>query len=106
MQSKATTVDAYLSSLPEDRRRAISAARAVILKNLDSSYEEGMQYGMIGRRRRAFGLSSGFCPAKARDDAENHLPFLARNLSMNPVSKFPALKSGSAKIFRCSGIVV
>ncbi len=34
------------------------------------------------------------------------LPFFARNRSMNPVSKFPARKSGSARIFRCSGIVV
>src|SRR5215471_7081300 len=48
MQSKAPTVHAYLRSLPEDRRAAISAVRDVILKNLDASYEEGMQYGMIG----------------------------------------------------------
>ena len=48
MQSKAVTVDAYLRSLPVDRRRAISAVREVILKNLDSGYEEGIQYGMIG----------------------------------------------------------
>jgi hypothetical protein len=41
-------VEAYLRSLPEDRRAAISAVRGVILKNLDTSYEEGMQYGMIG----------------------------------------------------------
>ncbi|HMN40216.1 MAG TPA: DUF1801 domain-containing protein [Phycisphaerales bacterium] len=48
MQSKATTVDAYLASLPEDRRAALSALRAVFLKNLDKDYREGMQYGMIG----------------------------------------------------------
>jgi hypothetical protein len=48
MQSKATTVDGYLRSLPEDRRAAISAVREVILKNLDASYEEGIQYGIIG----------------------------------------------------------
>ena len=48
MQSKAKTVDAYLASLPEDRRKAIEAVRKVILKNLDKDYEEGMQYGMIG----------------------------------------------------------
>lgn len=48
MQSKATTVDQYLASLPEDRRAAISAVRNVILENLDEGYEEGMQYGMIG----------------------------------------------------------
>lgn len=48
MQSKAATVDAYLSSLPAERRAAIGAVRRVILENLDSGYEEGMQYGMIG----------------------------------------------------------
>lgn len=48
MQSKAPTVHAYLRSLPEDRRAAISTVRDVILNNLDASYEEGMQYGVIG----------------------------------------------------------
>jgi len=48
MQSKASTVEAYLESLPSDRRAALLAVREVILKNLDGDYEEGMQYGMIG----------------------------------------------------------
>jgi hypothetical protein len=48
MQSRATTVEAYLAQLPEDRRAAISAVREVILANLDKDYREGMQYGMIG----------------------------------------------------------
>ncbi len=48
MRSKATTVDAYLAELPQDRREAIQAVREVILENLDEGYEEGMQYGMIG----------------------------------------------------------
>lgn len=48
MQSKATTVKAYLAELPPERRAAISAVRDVILKNLDKDYEEGMSYGMIG----------------------------------------------------------
>ena len=48
MQSKATTVAAYLASLPPDRRAAVETVRKVILKNLDKDYEEGMLYGMIG----------------------------------------------------------
>jgi hypothetical protein len=48
MQSKATTVEQYLSELPEDRRNALEVLRQVILKNLDKDYEEGIQYGMIG----------------------------------------------------------
>ena len=48
MQSKATTVKQYLAELPADRREAIAAVRAVILKNLPKGYAEGMQHGMIG----------------------------------------------------------
>jgi len=48
MQSKARTVKQYLADLPDDRREALQAVRAVILKSLPKGYEEGMQYGMIG----------------------------------------------------------
>lgn len=48
VSSKATTVDAYLASLPEDRRAAIAKVREAILASLPAGYEEGMQYGMIG----------------------------------------------------------
>jgi len=47
MQSRATTVAAYLAGLPPERRAVIAAVRAVILANLDDDYEEGMGYGMI-----------------------------------------------------------
>jgi hypothetical protein len=48
MQSKATTVAAYLKELPADRKPAIEAVRKVILAALPDGYEEGMSYGMIG----------------------------------------------------------
>lgn len=48
MQSSAATVAEYLAELPADRRAALDTVRKVILTNLDSGYEEGMQYGMIG----------------------------------------------------------
>ena len=48
MQSKATTVTAYLASLPPDRRAALEAVRKVIKRHVDADIEEGMQYGMIG----------------------------------------------------------
>lgn len=48
MKSSATTVAAYLASLPPDRRTAIEAVRKVILANLDKDFEEGMAYGAIG----------------------------------------------------------
>jgi hypothetical protein len=48
VQSKATSVEAYLAELPQDRRDALQAVREVILENLDDEFEEGIQYGMIG----------------------------------------------------------
>ncbi len=45
MKSAATTVEAYLATLPEDRRRAIEVVRKVILDNLDEGYEEGFSTG-------------------------------------------------------------
>ena len=48
MKSKATTVKAYLASLPADRRQGIEAVRKVIRANLDTHYEESMLWGMIG----------------------------------------------------------
>ena len=47
MLSAANTVNEYLKSLPEERRKAISTVRKVILKNLPIGFEESMNYGMI-----------------------------------------------------------
>lgn len=47
VRSEATTVAAYLKSLPADRREAIAALRKVIRKNLPTGYVEAMRYGMI-----------------------------------------------------------
>jgi len=48
MQSKATTVDAYIAELPEDRKKAMTELRKVINKNLPKGFKEGMGYGMMG----------------------------------------------------------
>jgi hypothetical protein len=47
VQSGATTVEAYLAELPDDRRSTIEAVRAVILQHLPDGFTEGMQFGMI-----------------------------------------------------------
>jgi len=47
VMSKATTVADYLAELPADRRKAISAVRAVIRKSLPKGYKESIGYGMI-----------------------------------------------------------
>lgn len=47
VSSDAATVKEYLESLPEDRRKAISAVRKVIRKNLPKGIVETMNWGMI-----------------------------------------------------------
>ena len=71
MQSKATTVEQYLNELPPDRRDAIAAVRDVILRNLDSNYEEGMQYGMIG-----YFVPHHIYPAGYHCDPKQPLPYV------------------------------
>src|SRR5262247_2253840 len=81
MQSKATTVDQYLTELPEDRRRAIEAVRRVILENLDKDYEEGMQYGMIG-----YYVPHRVHPAGYHFDPRQPLPFASLASQKNHMS--------------------
>lgn len=47
MQSQASTVEEYLSELPDDRRQALEVVRRIILENLPAGYEEVMNWGMI-----------------------------------------------------------
>ena len=47
MQSKAKSVEDYLSELDDTRRDAISTVRNVLLENLPDGYEEMMLFGMI-----------------------------------------------------------
>lgn len=70
MQSKAATVEQYLKELPADRRAAIQAVRAVILKNLGKGYQEGMAYGMIG-----YSVPHAIFPQGYHCDPKMPLPF-------------------------------
>ncbi|MFO0858389.1 MAG: DUF1801 domain-containing protein [Phycisphaerales bacterium] len=47
MKSKATTVPAYLKTLPPDRRDAIEKVREFVREHLDEGIVECMQYGVI-----------------------------------------------------------
>ena len=83
MQSKATTVEQYLRSLPEDRRAAIAAVRKVILQNLDEDFEEGMQYGMIG-----YYVPHRVFPAGYHCDPRQPLPFASLASQKNYMSLY------------------
>jgi len=47
VKSKATTVEEYISELPDERTSDIKAVRNLIIENLPKGYVETMQYGMI-----------------------------------------------------------
>jgi len=83
MQSKAPTVEAYLRSMPADRRAAISRVREVILNNLDPSYEEGMQYGVIG-----YYVPHRVYPKGYHSDPKQPLPFAALASQKNYMSLY------------------
>jgi hypothetical protein len=67
-----TSIDAYLAALPDDRREALDALRAVINRNLPKGYEEGMQYGMP-----AWFVPHSVYPAGYHCDPSQPLPFVS-----------------------------
>ncbi len=83
MKSKATTVKQYLAELPADRRAAINEVRAVILKNLDPLFEEGMQYGMIG-----YYVPHRVYPPGYHCDPKEPLPFICLASQKNYLSLY------------------
>ena len=48
MTERPATPEAYLATLPEERRALVSAIRDLVNANLPKGVEEGMQHGMIG----------------------------------------------------------
>ena len=72
MQSTASTPDAYLDSLPEDRKEAIAKLRAVIIENLPPGFEEIMAYGMI-----SYVVPHTLYPKGYHCDPKQPLPFLS-----------------------------
>ncbi|MBL9086878.1 MAG: DUF1801 domain-containing protein [Planctomycetia bacterium] len=67
---RPTTVAAYLASLPEDRRAAVSAVRDAVNRALPAGYEEGIAYGMIG-----WHVPHRLYPAGYHCDPKQPLPF-------------------------------
>jgi hypothetical protein len=83
MQSKATTVKQYLAELPADRRSVIESVRAVIFKNLDPVFAEGMQYGMIG-----YYVPHRVYPPGYHCDPKQPLPFICLASQKNYMSLY------------------
>jgi hypothetical protein len=83
MRIAARSVEDYLSKLPGDRRAALEAVRETILKNLDSGYEEGLQYGMIG-----YYVPHRLFPAGYHCDPKQPLPFAGLASQKNYMSVY------------------
>lgn len=71
MTTGASTVNEYLSELPEERQKAIDKLRKVVKKNLPKGFEETMNYGMIG-----YVVPHKIFPAGYHCDPRQPLPFM------------------------------
>ncbi|MEI7683579.1 MAG: DUF1801 domain-containing protein [Planctomycetota bacterium] len=98
MQSKATTVADYLNELAEDRRSALQAVRATLLKNLDADFEEGMQYGGIG-----YYVPHRIYPAGYRCDPTKPLPFAGLASQKRYMALYLMPLYGAVGADRCEG---
>jgi hypothetical protein len=83
MQSKAPTVEAYLESLPTERREALEALRTVIHRNLDKTFKEGMQYGMV-----SYFVPHSVYPNGYHCDPRQPLPFAGIASQKNHISVY------------------
>jgi hypothetical protein len=83
MRSDATTVEAYLESLPEEKREALVALRQVILANLDHGFAEGMHYGMIG-----YFVPHDVYPAGYHCDPRQPLPYISLAAQKNHLALY------------------
>lgn len=83
MQSKSTTVEQYISELPEERQKPINELRKVILKNIPKGFKEGMGYGMIG-----YCVPHSIYPAGYHCDPKLPLPFVSLASQKNTISLY------------------
>lgn len=83
MQSTATSPEAYLASLPDERRPIITAIRQVLLKNLPEGFQEGMGYGMLG-----YVVPHSLYPAGYHCDPKQPLPFISLASQKNYISLY------------------
>ena len=81
MQSKATTVDAYVAELPEDRQKTINEFRKVVKKNMPKGFQECMNYGMIG-----WVVPHSKYPAGYHCNPKDPLPFMGLASQKNSVN--------------------
>ena len=95
MQSKATTVEKYLSEIPADRQDAMTKLRKIILKNLPKGFAEGMSYGMIG-----YCVPHSIYPKGYHCNPEQPLPFACLASQKNTITFYHMGIYGDPKLLK------
>jgi uncharacterized protein YdhG (YjbR/CyaY superfamily) len=72
MTYQATTVDEYVSQIPDDRKGPFGQLRSAILENLPQGFEECMSYSMP-----SYSVPHSIYPAGYHCKPEEPLPFLS-----------------------------
>ncbi|MBX2962286.1 MAG: DUF1801 domain-containing protein [Cyclobacteriaceae bacterium] len=83
MQSKAKTVTEYMESLPDDRKKIITAMRKAVKKNLPKGFKETMQYGMI-----SYVVPRSLYPAGYHANPNDELPFISIASQKNHIALY------------------
>lgn len=83
MQYQATSVDDYISQVPEDRKEALTKLREVINSNIPKGFEEGIQYGMIG-----YYVPHSLYPSGYHCTPEIPLPFMSFASQKNSINLY------------------
>lgn len=83
MRSKATSPEAYIEDLPEDRQGVISALRDAINLNIPPGFEETMGYGHFG-----WVVPHHVYPAGYHCDPKEPLPFLGIGSQKNHIALY------------------
>ena len=81
MQSKAATVEQYLSEVPPERQKAMNKLRKVISKNLPKGFKEGMGYGNMG-----YFVPHSIYPAGYHCNPKDPLPFAGLASQKNSIN--------------------
>ena len=83
MQSTATSAEAYLAELPEERQAPMKRLRQTLRDNLPEGFEETMAYGMIG-----YVVPHSLYPAGYHCDPKQPLPFISLASQKNYIALY------------------
>ena len=81
MRIEASTPEAYLESVPEERKAVVRRLHDLIMENLPQGFEAGVGYGMLG-----YVVPHSLYPAGYQCDPKQPLPFIGLASQKNSIS--------------------